>query len=97
MQPRKASYSPSPPLKTRQVKLGLKDQLVHSTELGVRLEGMLVHWPALKQTKKLSKGGAFYAQCRGHLVVHWLAAFLSDGKARPQGGGGAHMTTPCEG
>ena len=53
----------------------------------MRLEGMLVHWPALKQTKKLSKGGAFYAQCRGHLVVHWLAAFLSDGKARPRGWG----------
>ena len=28
---------------------------MHSSELGVRLEGMLVHWPALKQTKKLSK------------------------------------------
>lgn len=44
------------------MKLGLKDQLVHSTELGVRLEGMLVHWPALKETKKLSKSSAFYAQ-----------------------------------
>ena len=55
MQPLTATDSPSAPPTAPQVKLGLKDQLVHSSELGVRLEGMLVHWPALKQTKKLSK------------------------------------------
>ena len=40
-----------------------------------------IHESSSSLTLTLTKGGAFYAQCRGHLVVHWLAAFLSDGKA----------------